>query len=239
MAACYLVSCDANCQSVPIPKGSQDIDARICSIALKMHSLLEAPVRGFAPFKANARKLGRLSVQRASKLPSEGADNCSIGVVLGHALPCGSASRCRSVVAKAASVSAPAAHASPPQAGSTAAGEQQGGLTFKGKAPTFQEAIAKLQNYWAAQGCAIWLPHNTEVGAGTMNPATFLRVMGPEPWNVCYAEPSVRPDDSRYGDNPNRLQRHTQFQVGRAEGVRLHCPPPTTMHTDAGGRLTA
>jgi glycyl-tRNA synthetase len=52
-----------------------------------------------------------------------------------------------------------------------------------------------------------------QVGAGTMNPATFLRVLGPEPWNVCYAEPSVRPDDSRYGENPNRVQRHTQFQV--------------------------
>lgn len=53
-----------------------------------------------------------------------------------------------------------------------------------------------------------------QVGAGTMNPATFLRVLGPEPWNVAYAEPSIRPDDSRYGDNPNRVQRHTQFQVG-------------------------
>eukprot|EP00192_Tetraselmis_astigmatica_P002230 CAMPEP_0117679166 /NCGR_PEP_ID=MMETSP0804-20121206/17675_1 /TAXON_ID=1074897 /ORGANISM="Tetraselmis astigmatica, Strain CCMP880" /LENGTH=1066 /DNA_ID=CAMNT_0005488581 /DNA_START=94 /DNA_END=3295 /DNA_ORIENTATION=- len=80
-------------------------------------------------------------------------------------------------------------------------------------APTFQEAVQRLQNYWASVGCAVWLPHNTEVGAGTMNPATFLRVLGPEPWNVCYAEPSVRPDDSRYGDNPNRVQRHTQYQV--------------------------
>lgn len=78
---------------------------------------------------------------------------------------------------------------------------------------TFQDAISKLQEYWASVGCALWLPHNTEVGAGTMNPATFLRVLGPEPWNVAYAEPSIRPDDSRYGDNPNRVQRHTQFQV--------------------------
>mmetsp|Transcript_3453 Transcript_3453/g.7887 ORF Transcript_3453/g.7887 Transcript_3453/m.7887 type:complete len:1097 (-) Transcript_3453:1061-4351(-) len=78
---------------------------------------------------------------------------------------------------------------------------------------TFQEAITRLQLYWSSRGCAIWLPHNTEVGAGTMNPATFLRVLGPEPWNVAYVEPSIRPDDSRYGDNPNRLQRHTQFQV--------------------------
>lgn len=78
---------------------------------------------------------------------------------------------------------------------------------------TFQDAISKLQEYWSSVGCALWLPHNTEVGAGTMNPATFLRVLGPEPWNVAYAEPSIRPDDSRYGDNPNRVQRHTQFQV--------------------------
>ena len=83
-------------------------------------------------------------------------------------------------------------------------------------APTFQDAISRLQQYWASVGCALWLPHNTEVGAGTMNPATFLRVLGPEPWNVAYAEPSVRPDDSRYGDNPNRVQRHTQFQVRRS-----------------------
>lgn len=58
-----------------------------------------------------------------------------------------------------------------------------------------------------------WHTRIVQVGAGTMNPATFLRVLGPEPWNVCYAEPSIRPDDSRYGDNPNRVQRHTQFQV--------------------------
>ena len=79
--------------------------------------------------------------------------------------------------------------------------------------PTFQDAILRLQQYWSSKGCALWLPHNTEVGAGTMNPATFLRALGPEPWSVCYPEPSIRPDDSRYGDNPNRVQRHTQFQV--------------------------
>jgi len=80
------------------------------------------------------------------------------------------------------------------------------GEDIKGNATaclTFQDAIARLQEYWASVGCAMWLPHNTEVGAGTMNPATFLRVLGPEPWNVAYAEPSIRPDDSRYGDNPN------------------------------------
>uniref|UniRef100_A0A1D1Z7D5 glycine--tRNA ligase n=1 Tax=Anthurium amnicola TaxID=1678845 RepID=A0A1D1Z7D5_9ARAE len=78
---------------------------------------------------------------------------------------------------------------------------------------TFQQAIQRLQEYWASIGCAIMQCSNTEVGAGTMNPLTFLRVLGPEPWNVAYVEPSIRPDDSRYGDNPNRLQRHTQFQV--------------------------
>lgn len=85
--------------------------------------------------------------------------------------------------------------------------------TIKTDTLTFQDAISRLQEYWSSVGCALWLPHNTEVGAGTMNPATFLRVLGPEPWNVAYAEPSIRPDDSRYGDNPNRVQRHTQFQV--------------------------
>jgi glycyl-tRNA synthetase len=78
---------------------------------------------------------------------------------------------------------------------------------------TFQDIILKLQNYWAERGCVIWQPYYTQVGAGTMNPATFLRVLGPEPWNVAYVEPSVRPDDGRYGENPNRLQMHYQFQV--------------------------
>ncbi|KAL8500437.1 hypothetical protein ACS0TY_020147 [Phlomoides rotata] len=78
---------------------------------------------------------------------------------------------------------------------------------------TFQQAIQRLQEYWASVGCAVMQCSNTEVGAGTMNPLTFLRVLGPEPWNVAYVEPSVRPDDSRYGENPNRLQKHTQFQV--------------------------
>lgn len=78
---------------------------------------------------------------------------------------------------------------------------------------SMQEAILRLQNYWAGVGCVLSQPFNTEVGAGTMNPATILRVLGPEPWSVAYVEPSVRPDDSRYGENPNRLQTHTQFQV--------------------------
>ena len=77
----------------------------------------------------------------------------------------------------------------------------------------FQSIIASLQQYWIDWGCVLWQPYNEKVGAGTMNPATFLRVLGPEPWNVAYVEPSVRPDDGRYGENPNRLQQHTQFQV--------------------------
>jgi glycyl-tRNA synthetase len=79
--------------------------------------------------------------------------------------------------------------------------------------PTMQAVLMRLQDYWASQGCLLAQPFNTEVGAGTLNPATFLRVLGPEPWRVAYVEPSVRPDDSRYGENPNRLQVHTQYQV--------------------------
>jgi glycyl-tRNA synthetase len=78
---------------------------------------------------------------------------------------------------------------------------------------TMQDAILTLQKYWSRNGCMITQPLNTEVGAGTANPSTALRVIGPEPWSVAYVEPSVRPDDSRYGENPNRLQTHTQFQV--------------------------
>ncbi|MFP5074689.1 glycine--tRNA ligase subunit alpha [Neisseria sp. WLZKY-1] len=78
---------------------------------------------------------------------------------------------------------------------------------------TFQQIIFKLQNYWAAQGCAIIQPFDMEVGAGTSHPATCLRALGPEPWNVAYVQPSRRPKDGRYGDNPNRLQHYYQFQV--------------------------
>ena len=78
---------------------------------------------------------------------------------------------------------------------------------------SFQQVILKLQEFWASKGCVIWQPYNVQVGAGTMNPATFLRVLGPEPWNVAYVEPSIRPDDGRYGENPNRMQMHTQLQV--------------------------
>jgi glycyl-tRNA synthetase len=78
---------------------------------------------------------------------------------------------------------------------------------------SLQSIILQLQEFWAAHGCIISQPYYTQVGAGTMNPATFLRVLGPEPWNTGYVEPSVRPDDGRYGKNPNRFQQHTQFQV--------------------------
>ena len=78
---------------------------------------------------------------------------------------------------------------------------------------TFQELILSLQNYWARQGCIIQQPYDIEKGAGTFNPATFLRALGPEPWNVAYVEPSRRPTDGRYGENPNRLQHYYQFQV--------------------------
>lgn len=71
----------------------------------------------------------------------------------------------------------------------------------------------KLQNYWAKKGCILLQPYDTEKGAGTMNPATFLRALGPEPWSVAYVEPSRRPTDGRYGENPNRLFQHHQFQV--------------------------
>lgn len=77
----------------------------------------------------------------------------------------------------------------------------------------FQDIILGLQNFWAQRGCLIVQPYNSEVGAGTYNPATFLRALGPEPWNVAFVEPSRRPSDGRYGDNPNRLQQFHQFQV--------------------------
>ena len=78
---------------------------------------------------------------------------------------------------------------------------------------TFQGLILALQEFWAAQGCLILQPLDLEVGAGTFHPATFLRSIGPEPWNTAYVQPSRRPTDGRYGENPNRLQHYYQFQV--------------------------
>ena len=78
---------------------------------------------------------------------------------------------------------------------------------------TFQNIIFELQKFWSEQGCVIVQPFDTEKGAGTMSPHTFIKALGPEPWNVAYVEPSRRPTDGRYGENPNRLQHYFQFQV--------------------------
>ena len=84
----------------------------------------------------------------------------------------------------------------------------------------FQEILFALQTFWAAQGCVLQQPYDVEIGAGTMSPDTFLRVLGPRPVRIAYAQPSRRPADGRYGQNPNRLYKHTQFQV------ILKPPPP-------------
>lgn len=78
---------------------------------------------------------------------------------------------------------------------------------------TFQDLILRLQQYWADQGCVLLQPYDMEMGAGTFHPATFLRAIGPEPWSAAYVQPSRRPTDGRYGENPNRLQHYYQFQV--------------------------
>ena len=81
------------------------------------------------------------------------------------------------------------------------------------KAKTFQDLILTLQTYWAAQGCLVLQPYDAEMGAGTFHPATTLRALGPRPWRAAYVQPSRRPKDGRYGENPNRLQHYYQFQV--------------------------
>ncbi len=97
---------------------------------------------------------------------------------------------------------------------------------------TFQEMILALQNYWSRQGCALLQPYDMEVGAGTSHTATFLRAIGPEPWRAAYVQPSRRPKDGRYGDNPNRLQHYYQFQVvlngsiDRAKACYIILPKP-------------
>ena len=78
---------------------------------------------------------------------------------------------------------------------------------------TFQQIILRLQDYWDKQGCALLQPYDMEVGAGTSHTATFLRALGPEPWKAAYVQPSRRPKDGRYGENPNRLQHYYQYQV--------------------------
>jgi glycyl-tRNA synthetase alpha chain len=87
---------------------------------------------------------------------------------------------------------------------------------------TFQELLFRLQSFWAARGCVLQQPYDVEVGAGTMAPETFLRVLGPKPYRVGYAQPSRRPADGRYGENPNRLFKHTQFQL-------ILKPPPANV----------
>ena len=78
---------------------------------------------------------------------------------------------------------------------------------------SFQDMILTLQQFWGAQGCVVLQPYDMEVGAGTFHPATTLRALGPKPWSACYVQPSRRPKDGRYGENPNRLQHYYQFQV--------------------------
>ena len=79
--------------------------------------------------------------------------------------------------------------------------------------PNLQQILTRLQQFWADQGCVIMQPYHTEVGAGTFNPATLLRCLGPKPWRTAYVEPSIRPTDGRYGENPYRLQHYFQYQV--------------------------
>src|SRR6202158_4732473 len=88
------------------------------------------------------------------------------------------------------------------------------GIAFMTVKPlTFQELILNLQDFWARQGCVLQQPLDVEVGAGTMSPDTFLRVLGPKPVRIAYVQPSRRPADGRYGENPNRLYKHMQWQV--------------------------
>jgi len=93
---------------------------------------------------------------------------------------------------------------------------------LKSSALTFQELLFRLQAFWAQRGCILQQPYDVEVGAGTMAPETFLRVLGPRPYSVGYAQPSRRPADGRYGENPNRLYKHTQFQL-------ILKPPPVNV----------
>jgi glycyl-tRNA synthetase alpha chain len=102
---------------------------------------------------------------------------------------------------------------------------------------SFQALILKLQAYWAAQGCVILQPYDVEMGAGTFHPATTLRALGPKPWRAAYVQPSRRPTDGRYGENPNRLQQHYQFQVilkpAPADSQRLYLDSLTVLGIDA------
>lgn len=93
------------------------------------------------------------------------------------------------------------------------ANKKETDMSASQKPKSFQDLILTLQTYWASRGCAVLQPYDMEVGAGTLHPATTLRALGPKPWNVAYVQPSRRPTDGRYGENPNRLQHYYQFQV--------------------------
>jgi hypothetical protein len=146
-----------------------------------------------------------------------------------------SAAAAAAAAAPAAAPVAPGAEQRHADSSASASSSSSNGAAGAGSsaAPSFQEAISRLQEYWAAQGCLVWLPHNTEVGAGTMNPATFLRVLGPEPWNVCYAEPSIRPDDSRWvrASCSAHAQVSVRAQGGGSEGCQGSEPAPTLLET--------
>eukprot|EP01035_Chromulina_nebulosa_P007478 gene7478-10099_t len=86
-------------------------------------------------------------------------------------------------------------------------------MSADAKPRSFQALIMRLNQYWGDQGCVILQPHDEQVGAGTLHPATVLRALGPKPWNAAYVQPSRRPGDGRYGENPNRLQHYYQYQV--------------------------
>ena len=101
-------------------------------------------------------------------------------------------------------------------------------VVAKKKSLTFQELLFTLQRFWAEHGCVLQQPYDLEVGAGTMSPDTFLRVLGPKPISIAYAQPSRRPADGRYGENPNRLFRHTQLQV-------ILKPPPERIQETVSG----
>jgi glycyl-tRNA synthetase alpha chain len=101
-----------------------------------------------------------------------------------------------------------------------------------GEVPSFQDVIDNLNHYWASRGCVLMSPYHTEVGAGTFNPATLLRSLGPDPWRCAYVEPSIRPTDGRYGENPFRLQHYFQYQV-------LLKPSPEDVQDLYLGSLTA
>jgi glycyl-tRNA synthetase alpha chain len=105
-------------------------------------------------------------------------------------------------------------------------------MSDRSDTPSFQQIILSLQQYWDAQGCALLQPYDMEVGAGTFHTATFLRSIGPEPWNAAYVQPSRRPKDGRYGDNPNRLQHYYQYQV-------IMKPSPTAFQEIYLGSLAA